>query len=111
MSLQKIGTYAFLIGIVISIIFGLIPSVNSESWVAIVLIILGLIVGLLNIEDRNISLFLISSIAFVVTSTSLNALPVIGNVLGGILTDFVQFVTPAALVVSIVAIVRVSNSK
>jgi len=111
MGLQKIGTYAFLAGILISIIFGLIPSVNSESWVAITLIILGLIVGLLNIEDRNISLFLISSIAFVVTSTSLSALPVIGNILNGILTDFVQFVTPAALVVSIVAIIRVSNSK
>ncbi len=111
MNLQRIGTYAFLVGILIAIIFGLIPSISAAAWLSTVLIILGLIVGLLNIADRNISLFLIAAIAFIATSTSLNALPVIGDILRGILVNLVQFVAPSALIVSIVAIIRVSNSK
>jgi len=110
MNLQKIGAYAFLLGILASIIFGLIYN-SSVTWVTTVLIILGLVVGLLNIEDRNISLFLIGSIAFIATSTSINALPVIGDLLRGILSNLVHFVGPAALIVSIVAIIRVANTK
>jgi hypothetical protein len=111
MDFQKIGAYAFLFGILISIIFGLIYSTSNPSWVPIALIILGLVIGLLNISDRNVSLFLIASIAFIATSNSINALPVIGELLRGILINLVHFVGPAALIVSIVAIIRVANTK
>jgi len=111
MKLEKIGAYAFLVGILISVIFGLIYQMAHPVWLSTVLIILGLIVGLLNIEDKNISLFLIASITFIATSNSINAIPVIGDVLRGILVNLVYFVAPAALIVSIVAIIRVSNSK
>jgi hypothetical protein len=110
MNLQKIGAYAFLLGILISIIFGLLYT-SSVKWVTTILIILGIIVGLLNIEDRNISLFLIATISLIATSTSLNALPVIGEIVRNILFNLVHFVAPAALIVSIVAIIRVSNSR
>ncbi|MDD3177915.1 MAG: hypothetical protein PHR26_00170 [Candidatus ainarchaeum sp.] len=109
--LQKIGAYAFLLGILISIIFGLISSLTNASWVQIVLIVLGLVVGLLNIEDRNISLFLIATIAFIATSTSLNSLPIIGSIFRNVLVNMIHFIAPAALIVSIVAIIRVANNK
>jgi hypothetical protein len=110
MNVQRIGGISFLIGILIAIIFGVIPSLRNLTWAAVVLMILGVIIGLLNISDRNISLFLIASIAFIAMSTSLNALPVIGQMLSAILTNMVHLVGPAALVVSVVAIVRVANS-
>lgn len=111
MDLQKIGAFAFLGGILLSVIFGLIYGMSHPVWLSTVLIILGLVIGLLNIEDRNISLFLIASITFIATSNSINAIPVVGDVLRGILVNLVYFVAPAALIVSIVAIIRVSNSK
>jgi hypothetical protein len=111
MKLEKIGAFAFLGGILLSIIFGLIYKMAHPVWLSTVLIILGLIVGLLNIEDKNISLFLIASITFIATSNSINAVPLIGDILRGILVNMVYFVAPAALIVSIVAIIRVSNSK
>jgi len=110
MQLQKFGAFSFLAGILIAIIFGIIPSLRNLTWVAVVLMILGILVGLLNIEDKNISLFLLAAISLVAMSTSLNAMPVIGDLLRAIIINLVQFVGPAALVVSIVAIVRVSNS-
>ena len=111
MKLEKIGAYAFLGGILLSIIFGLIYGITHPAWLATVLIILGLLVGLLNIEDKNISLFLIASITFIATSNSISAIPVVGDIMRGILVNLVYFVAPAALIVSIVAIIRVSNSK
>jgi hypothetical protein len=111
MELQKFGTFSFLAGIVIAIIFGIIPSLRNLTWVAIVLMILGILVGLLNIADKNISLFLLAAISLVAMSTSLNTMPVIGDMLRSIIINLVQFVGPAALIVSIVAIIRVSNSQ
>jgi len=110
MNIQRIGAYAFLLGILASIVFGLIPKLSGVEWVAIVLVILGIIVGLLNIEDKNVTLFLVATITFLATSASLNALPVLGDILRTIITNFIHFVSPAALIVSIVAIIRVSNS-
>lgn len=111
MKLQKIGAFAFLGGILLSVIFGLIYGNQHPDWLSTVLIILGLVVGLLNIEDKNISLFLIAALTFIATSNSVNMIPVLGDVLRGILVNLVYFVAPAALIVSIVAIIRVSNSK
>jgi len=111
MQLQKLGTLSFLLGILIAIVFGIIPGFRNVTWVVVVLMILGILVGLLNVEDRNISLFLLAAISLVAMSTSLNAMPIIGGMLRSIMNNLVQFVGPAALVVAIVAIIRVSNSK
>jgi len=111
MQLQKFGAFSFLLGILIAIIFGIIPTLRNVTWVVVVLMILGILVGLLNVEDRNISLFLLAAISLVAMSTSLNAMPIIGDMLRAIMNNLVQFVGPAALVVAIVAIIRVSNSK
>ena len=111
MNIQKIGAYAFLLGILISIVVGIIPSISQSTWISTVLIILGLVVGLLNIADKNVNLFLLATITFIATSTSINSLPVLGDVFRDIFRNLIHFVSPAALVVSIVAIIRVSNSK
>ncbi len=112
MSIQKIGGFAFILGIIISIIFALIPGLDAVTWVPFVLLILGIIVGLLNIEDKDLELFLIAAIVLIATSaTPLNTLPVIGSLLNRIVINFVTFVSPAALIVSIVAIIKVANTK
>jgi hypothetical protein len=112
MSLQRIGGFAFLAGLIISIIFALIPGLDVANWVPFVLLILGIVVGLLNIEDKDIGLFLIASIVLIATSaTPLNTLPIIGNLLNKVVLNFVTFVSPAALIVSIVAIIKIANSK
>ncbi len=70
---QKVGSYAFLLGVVIAVLAGLVQLVELvlgtvlipgiAPWVAIVLVVLGLIVGLLNIHDKHVSDFLIATIA------------------------------------------------
>lgn len=112
MTIQKIGVYTFLLGLLLSIIFALIPSVTGTSWAAVVLLVLGFVVGLLNIEDKDITPFLLASIVLIATSaTPLHTLPIIGNLLEKVVLNFANFVSPAALIVSIVAIIRIINSK
>jgi len=100
--MEKIGTWAFLIGVLIAVVAGLIPSLPATQ-VAWVLVILGLVVGFLNIRAREAQEFLIACIAILVVA-GMGGLPPLGRTLGTILTNMIAFVAPAALLVSLRAI-------
>jgi hypothetical protein len=105
--LSKIGFWAFIIGFILAIIAGLI-TVNEapNTAVVVVLIILGLIVGLLNITGKEISLFLVATIALIVTGHVFTSLTVlgIGKYLDQILSYVATLMAPAAVVASIKAL-------
>ena len=96
--MEKIGTWAFLIGVLIAIIAGLVPSLPMQQ-VAWVLVILGLVVGLLNIRGRETQEFLVACTALLVVA-GMGGLPPLGRTLGTILTNIIAFVAPAAFLVA-----------
>jgi hypothetical protein len=84
----------------------------SASYITIVLVILGLVVGVLNIKDKEIFNFLIATIAIVaVGAANLNQIPIIGSYLGYMVLNIVAFVAPAALVVALKAIYGLASNK
>ncbi len=96
----KIGHWAFLIGIFLTILVAFIPTMQTSK-IAWVLVTLGLIVGFLNITGRESSEFLIAVIALVIAAnigSNLIMLPVWFTL---ILTNIVLFVFPAALIVAL----------
>jgi len=96
----KIGGYAFLIGILLAILAGIFIMGNST--IALILVILGIIVGFLNISDKETTSFLIASIALIAVGTAnLGILPVIGSYVQGMVQYMVVFVAPSALVVAL----------
>ncbi|MFH1503462.1 MAG: hypothetical protein ABIE36_02290 [Candidatus Diapherotrites archaeon] len=101
-----IGKWAFVIGLIIALIAGFITGYATT--VALVLFLLGLIVGFLNITEKESTKFLIASIALLTGGiASLTALSMLGVSVGyvtAILGNFVAFVSAAALVVAIKAI-------
>lgn len=101
---HKIGFWAFIIGLIIAIIGGLISAQNTA--VVVVLIILGLIIGLLNITGKEIMLFLVATIALIVTGRVFTPLTVlnIGKYLDQILSYVATLMAPAAVVASIRAL-------
>lgn len=107
---QRIGGYAFIAGIAIAIIGGLL---NITGGIAIsVLLILGLIVGLLNITVKETTPFLISAIALIVAGgADISILPLIGNLLQAVLNNIVVLVAPAAIVVALKEIYTLAGSK
>lgn len=120
MSLKEIGPWAYIVGVVVSLLMGFISPTNSA--VAVLLGVLGLVVGLLNIQDKEVSTFLLASIAFLVSASSLSTLVIrlgalsgmseiaaVTNGLASALYYLVAFTAPAAALIAILALYRLSK--
>jgi len=105
--LSKIGFWAFITGLVLALIAGLI-TVNKDpnAAVVVVLIILGLVIGILNITGKEIMLFLVATIALIVTGHVFQSLTVLnlGKYLDQILNYVATLMAPAAVVAAIKAL-------
>ncbi|MBS3059204.1 MAG: hypothetical protein J4224_02140 [Candidatus Diapherotrites archaeon] len=114
MASQQVGSYAFLAGTVIAILVGLLIGAGQAAvlggigpWIPLVLIILGVVVGVLNIGDKEVDKFLIASIALLALAGSAGGLitiPAVGTYLVAIVQNIAVFVAPAALIVALKAI-------
>ncbi len=102
--LSKIGFWAFIIGLILAIVGGLVAHDNAT--VVVVLVILGLIVGLLNITGKEIMLFLVATVALIVAGGVFAPLTIggIGTKLDQILRFVATLMAPAAVVASIKAL-------
>ena len=120
-SQQKIGSYAFLIGVAIAIIAGVLYGSGQSGmlgaaagYIPLALVILGVVVGFLNIKDKETDKFLIASLALLAAPAAvqwLNQIPVIGMYLSGIVGNVAVFVAPAALIVALKAIYSLASEQ
>ena len=108
MNKEAIGRYAFIVGLVISVIAGFV-SIGATGLAA--LVVLGLIVGFLNVTGTEVQKFLMGTIALMlvgsVLGVVLNALPYVP----GILSAFTSFVAGAALLVSLKEVYTITKTK
>jgi hypothetical protein len=102
--LGMIGFWAFIVGLALALVGGIFFPANTI--IIIVLIILGLIVGFLNITTKEITLFLVATIALVVVGNVFAPLTTlgIGKILGDILSYVATLMAPAAIVAAIKAL-------
>ncbi|MEK6934696.1 MAG: hypothetical protein AABW46_02350 [Nanoarchaeota archaeon] len=106
--MEKIGSWSFIIGLVIALLVGLFTEASGT--IVTVLVILGLIVGFLNVTDKEVHGFLVASIALLLAGgANLGAVPVIGNLLTSVLSNVVVFVAPAAIVIAVKAIYEIAK--
>jgi len=105
-----IGAYAFLIGVVLAIIFGFFNQSLEEAsgFFYSTLVIIGLFVGYMNVSDKNSGTFLFASLAMVIVG-SLGADPLkyvsahnwVATSLGNILHSLLILFIPATIIVSL----------
>ena len=108
--MEKIGEWLFLVGVIIAILAGIVAP--SSEIVATVLVILGVVVGLLNITEKEATNFLIAAIALILTgSVSFTVLGSIGSVITDIVKYISVFVMPAALIVALKSIYQLASKK
>ena len=115
-TMAKIGSWSFILGVVISVLAGVVIS-PVPGWLVLALGVLGLIVGFLNITSRESTPFLVAAIALVVSSSGfssvLSTLPV-GAVVTAVRTmlgNIAIFVAPAAVLVALRAIYSLASSE
>ncbi|MBU0958415.1 MAG: hypothetical protein KKB31_00575 [Nanoarchaeota archaeon] len=103
---KLIGKWAFLGGLIIAVIAGFMTEYVTT--IAFVLFVLGLIVGFLNVSEKESTKFLIAAIALltggIASLTALSMLGVSADYIITVLANFVAFISAAALVVAIKAI-------
>ena len=99
---NKLGAWAFLIGVVLAVILGALGEVSGT--VLTILVVIGLIVGLLNVKDEETTPFLFAGVSMVIVSA-------LGeNVLGtiswaaSILSALNAIFVPATIIVALKAV-------
>ena len=99
---SKIGHWAFIIGILLAIIAGLVPAWQTPT-ITWILVVIGLVVGLLNIQAKETTEFLVAAITLLIVGSA-GAIPALGVIVLSILANIVAIVAPAALIVALKAI-------
>ncbi len=110
MDMEQIGGWSFIAGVAIAVIAAFV----AVPYAALLLVVLGLIVGFLNIKDKDIGSFLIATIALLVAGTAsqnLSAIPQAGTYIASILNSIQAFVAPAAVVAALKAVVNIAYKK
>ena len=109
---EQFGRWAFIIGIIVAILAALIKQLQTGNVSAWIFVILGLVVGFLNITSKKTTEFLLATIALMlVGAAGLTIVPVLGSYIATILKNIIAFVTPAALVVSLQSVWVLASKK
>ncbi len=108
-SMPALGAWAYLLGLVISILAGAFGA--ADATVALVLGVLGLLVGLMNISENEVQHFLVAGIAFLLSATSLGALGTTLKIgfMSAIFGNIASFVAPAVAIVALKAVYDLSK--
>ena len=107
---KKIGNYSFIVGVIIAVVLGLAAPRLGETadWLWSLLVVLGLVVGFLNVSGKETKEFLWVTVALVVVAFAGSAqigswsnVQLIGAYLKGIFDSILAFVVPASVVVAL----------
>lgn len=96
---RGLGGWAFLIGVILAVVLGFLGLLDATwTWI---LVVIGLIVGFLNVAEDETQHFLMSGAVLIIASAfggdAINAVPLLSNVLQALLLIFV----PAVVIVAI----------
>lgn len=116
MSWQRIGEWAFFACVIIAVLGGIFAPANGGMTLA--LVILGIIVGVINITEKETTPYLIAAIALIAAGTAgfevldnITSILRVGTRVDSILRYIANFVAPAAVIVALKAIWGMTKSK
>lgn len=99
--MEKVGKWAFIAGLVLAVVAGL--GVQA-TWIAWVLVVLGLVVGFLNVTAQESRGFLLAAIGLMLSATAVQTIPFVGGIVTRIVSNVIVFIAPAVLVVALKAL-------
>ncbi len=112
---NQVGKWAFIVGAVLALIMGIGAGLGeawgANPWLKLLLVVLGLVVGFVNISMKEIQGFLLATVTLLVANSANIAvidtlIPKLGLILQGMITNILVVVAPAALVVSLRAVYK-----
>lgn len=103
MNLTFVGHWAFIIGIILAVVAG----VTAIPFLPLILFVLGLIVGCLNVTEKESTPFLVAVTALLIIGVA--GLQFGGETLAAILNNFIAFVAAAGLIVALKQIITLAK--
>jgi len=104
---NKIGAWAFFIGVILAIIFAFL---SMQTWVIWLFLLVGILVGLLNISDAEAKPFLLAgAILVIISALSRNvfaSVRYVPNFLANLMTIF----TPATIIVALKSVFTLAKN-
>ena len=116
---KQIGDYSFIAGVILAVVLGLAASQlgDTAAWLWSLMVVLGLVVGFLNVSGKETKEFLWVAVVLVVVAYAGSAqidkwqgVKFIGTYLSGIFNSILAFVTPATVVVALKDVWGLSKS-
>ncbi len=112
---KRIGNYSFVIGVILALILGVVPLGPSTPWLTSLLVLLGIVVGFLNVTSKEVKDFLLVAVVLIIAaslggSTALANVEMIGEYLTGIFSQLLAFIVPATIVVALKEIWALAQS-
>ena len=129
MEMEAISRWAYLLFVIIAVVMGLVVGYMAWSegswaavadvngWVLLIMLILGIIIGLTSITTKEVTPFLIATVALVVAASAnvWSPLSQIHALLDfwatGILSYIVAFAAPAAVIIAIKEVLTLAKQK
>jgi hypothetical protein len=93
-----VGFWALIVGLVIALVAGLVLPGNAI--IAIILVVLGIVIGFLNITPKEVQSLLLAAIALIVVGNAFAPLKFLGidTFIAGVLAYVTVLVAPAAVI-------------
>lgn len=112
------GAWAFLIGVVLAIAVGILSFGTLNPVILAVLVILGLVVGFINVSANDVNKFLMAAVSLVIVSFAgiqgVNDVELIGIQIGRIVSStlgaLLVLLVPATIVVALKSLFSISQS-
>ena len=105
--MEKLGSWSFLIGVILAVIFGFI---TAGTWLPTLLVVLGLIIGLVNITDKEVKPFMWAGTVLVIVSAFGGAVFGTGY-MATILNNMLMLFVPATVVVALKSVFSMAKGK
>ena len=118
------GEYAFLGGVLLALITGVAAGFIPPTLMPVLtafLFLCGIIVGLLNVTDKEVTPFLVATVALLLAASAFgeavsgtfnlggNAVSMVPTLIVGFVTAFKAFIAPAAFIVAIKAVYKMAQ--
>lgn len=113
-----IGAWAFLVGIVLAVIVGIVAGNRTSPWILGVLAILGLVVGYF-VSENNSQTFLLASVSLVIVSfAGIQGLVLdaairgvaIGRIVSSVMGALLVLFVPATVVVALKVVFSIAKT-
>ncbi|MEM1535703.1 MAG: hypothetical protein QXQ82_00735 [Candidatus Pacearchaeota archaeon] len=106
-----LGAWAFLIGVILAVVFGLFAFQTLIAWI---LLILGIIIGLLNIADEEVQPFLVAGVILVIVAYfggfAFSAETLGTDLLENILRNILLLFVPATVIVALKSVFSIAKA-